>query len=543
MAAKRSDTEDTYDYIVVGAGSAGSVLANRLSADGRSRVLVLEAGGKDDWIWFHIPVGYLFAIGNPRADWCFKTVAEKGLNGRALSYPRGKVIGGSSAINAMIYMRGQAQDYDGWRDLGLKGWGWDDVLPVFKRHEDHYLGSSEAHGSGGEWRVEPPRISWDVLDRYRDAAVQCDVAKIDDFNRGDNEGSSYFQVNQRKGTRWSAARGFLKPALKRSNLTLETGCLVDKIGFDGKRARSIEWMQNGVRRTATARREIILSSGSVGTIQILQRSGVGDAEHIRTLGVPVVADRKGVGQNLQDHLQLRMIYKVANTRTLNETYANLFRRAWMGIEYAFKRSGPLTMAPSQLGIFTRSGPDVERADLQFHVQPLSLGKFGEPLHRFPAITTSVCNLRPQSRGHIRITSSDPSAEPEIAPNYLSDDRDREIAARSLRIARRITSAPAFAEFAPEEFLPGPTVGDSNEDLAKAAGDIGTTIFHPVGTAKMGLVDDPMAVVDERLRVYGVEGLRVADASIMPTITSGNTNSPTVMIAEKAAGMILEDNAG
>lgn len=534
-------SEDIYDYIIVGAGSAGSVLANRLSADPGTRVLVLEAGGKDDWIWFHIPVGYLFAIGNPRADWCFKTVSEPGLNGRALSYPRGKVIGGSSAINAMIYMRGQAADYDHWQQLGLKGWGWDDVLPIFKQHEDHYRGSSEFHGKGGDWRVEKSRISWEVLDTYRDAAEECGVPKIDDFNLGDNEGSAYFQVNQQKGVRWSAARGFLKPVLHRQNLTLETGCLVDKVTFDKTRARGIEWVQNGTRRRASARREVILSSGSIGSVQILQRSGVGDATQLSELGIPVVADRKGVGANLQDHLQLRLIYKVSNVRTLNETYANLFQRAWMGIDYALNRRGPLTMAPSQLGLFTRSGPDVDRADLEFHIQPLSLEKFGDPLHRFSAITTSVCNLRPDSRGHVRITTSQLDADPEIAPNYLSTDRDRMIAARSIRIARSYAAAPAFAAYEPSEYLPGPTVGDGDEELARAAGDIGTTIFHPVGTAKMGLETDPTAVVDDRLKVFGVEGLRVADASVMPTITSGNTNSPTIMIAEKAAAMILEDN--
>lgn len=534
-------SENTYDYIVVGAGSAGSVLANRLSADPKNRVLVLEAGGKDDWIWFHIPVGYLFAIGNPRSDWCFKTAAEPGLNGRSLSYPRGKVIGGSSAINAMIYMRGQAGDYDHWRQLGLKGWGWDNVLPVFKRHEDHFLGAGEFHGSGGEWRVEPPRIRWEILDRYRDAAEECGIAKIDDFNRGDNEGSSYFHVNQRRGVRWSAARGFLKPVLDRPNLDLETGCTVDRLQFADRRATGIEWVQDGERRSATARKEIILASGSIGSVQVLQRSGIGDGEHLSSLGIPVVADRKGVGANLQDHLQLRVIYKVEGVPTMNRIYANLFKRGWMGAEYALFRRGPLTMAPSQLGVFTKSGPDVDRADLEFHIQPLSLDKFGDPLHPFSAITTSVCNLRPESRGHIRITSADPGVTPEIAPNYLSHDRDREIAARSIRVARKIASARALARYKPVEYLPGPDVGDDDEALAKAAGDVGTTIFHPVGTAKMGLESDPAAVVDERLRLFGVAGLRVADASVMPTITSGNTNSPTIMIAEKAAAMILEDN--
>ncbi|MAS04921.1 MAG: choline dehydrogenase [Ahrensia sp.] len=534
-------SENIYDYIVVGAGSAGSLLANRLSADPGNRVLVLEAGGKDDWIWFHIPVGYLFAIGNPRSDWCFKTVAEPGLNGRSLSYPRGKVIGGSSAINAMIYMRGQAGDYDHWRQLGLNGWGWDEVLPVFKRHEDHFLGATAFHGSGGEWRVEPPRIQWEILDRYRDAAEECGIAKIDDFNRGDNEGSAYFHVNQRKGVRWSSARGFLKPVLGRTNLHLETGCTVDKLQVADGRANGIEWVQQGVRRSATARKEIILASGSIGSVQVLQRSGIGDGDYLRSLGIPVIADRKGVGANLQDHLQLRVIYKVDGVPTMNRIYANLFKRAWMGAEYALFRRGPLTMAPSQLGVFTKSGPDVDRADLEFHIQPLSLDKFGDPLHPFSAITTSVCNLRPESRGHIRITSADPDAMPEIAPNYLSHDRDREIAARSIRVARRIASAKALKRYNPVEYLPGPDVGDDDAALAKAAGDVGTTIFHPVGTAKMGLASDPMAVVDERLRLFGLDGLRVADASVMPTITSGNTNSPTIMIAEKAAAMILEDN--
>ncbi len=535
------DGSTTYDYIIVGGGSAGCVLANRLSADPSNRVLLLEAGGRDDWIWFHIPVGYLFAIGNPRSDWLFRTASEKGLNGRSLSYPRGKVIGGSSAINAMIYMRGQARDYDHWRQLGLNGWGWEDVLPVFRRHEDHYRGASEFHGAGGEWRVEPPRISWKLLDAYRDAAEECGIPRTNDFNCGDNEGSSYFQVNQKRGRRWSAARGFLKPVMHRANLTVETDCTVERIRFEAGRARSVEWRQDGTGRSASSRREIVLSAGAIGSVQVLMRSGVGAGEDLRELGIPVIADRPGVGRNLQDHLQLRLIYRVTGVRTLNRDYANLGRRAWMGIEYALFRRGPLTMAPSQLGIFARSGPDRDRADLEFHVQPLSLDKFGEPLHSFPAFTTSVCNLQPASRGHVRITSPAPDAMPEIAPNYLSADEDREIAARSIRLARRIARARALQRYHPEEILPGPAVPDDDEDaLVRAAGDIGTTIFHPVGTAKMGLASDPAAVVDERLRVFGVSGLRVADASVMPTITSGNTNSPTIMIAEKAAEMILDD---
>ncbi|MDQ0315790.1 GMC family oxidoreductase [Amorphus orientalis] len=533
-----SNDGETYDYIVVGAGSAGCVLANRLSADPNIRVLVLEAGGKDDWIWFHIPVGYLFAIGNPRSDWCFRTAEENGLNGRALAYPRGKVIGGSSAINAMIYMRGQAADYDHWRQLGLEGWGWDDVLPVFKRHEDHFAGASPFHGAGGEWRVEEPRISWPILDAFRDAAEELGIARIPDFNRGDNEGSSYFQVNQKRGVRWSAARGFLKPVLHRKNLTLQTGCTVDRLTIEDGRATAVEWLQDGVRRRAAAKAEIVLASGSIGSVQVLMRSGIGPGEKLQSLGLPVLADRPGVGENLQDHLQLRTIYKVQGARTLNQDYANLLKRAWMGIDYALFRRGPLTMAPSQLGIFAKSGPDVERADLEYHVQPLSLDKFGEPLHPFPAVTASVCNLRPSSRGHVHITSPEPGAAPEIAPNYLATDDDRTTAANAIRLTRRLVGARALARYRPQEMLPGPEVGDDDEALARAAGDIGTTIFHPVGTAKMGLASDPMAVVDARLRVFGVEGLRVADASVMPTIPSGNTNSPTIMIAEKAAEMML-----
>lgn len=532
--------EGDFDYIVVGAGTAGCIVANRLSADPRKRVLVLEAGGRDNWIWFHIPVGYLFAIGNPRSDWMFKTEPEAGLNGRALAYPRGKVIGGSSAINAMISMRGQAADYDHWRQLGLTGWGWDDVLPAFKKLEDHFLGESEHHGVGGGWRIEAPRLSWKVLDAVADAAHEMGIRKTADFNTGDNEGIGYFHVNQKRGRRWSSARGFLKPALSRPNLRLETNVLVDRVIVENGRAVGVRFRQGGETIEARTRGEVILCSGSVGSTQVLHRSGIGPKEWLSPLGIDTVLDRPGVGRNLQDHLQQRAIYKVEGVRTLNETYYNLFRRGWMGVDYLLRRRGPLTMAPSQLGIFTRSDARQERANIQFHVQPLSLDKFGEPLHRFPAITIAACNLRPTSRGTIRIKSDAPDQAPAIAPNYLSTPEDRQVAADAIRVTRRLMKQHALAAYHPQEYLPGPSVGDDDASLAKAAGDIGTTIFHPVGTAKMGTSSDPLAVVDERLRLYGLKGLRVIDASVMPTITSGNTNTPTAMIAEKGAAMIIAD---
>lgn len=532
--------EGDFDYIVIGAGSAGCVVANRLSADERSRVLVLEAGGRDNWIWFHIPVGYLFAIGNPRSDWMFETEKEPGLNGRSLKYPRGKVIGGCSAINAMISMRGQAQDYDHWRQLGLPGWGWDDVRAAFKRLDNHFLGDTEHHGAGGEWRVEEPRVRWAVLDAVAQAATEMGIPRTPDFNTGDNTGVGYFHVNQKRGVRWSAARAFLKPVLGRSNLRLETGVLVEQLVFEGKRAVGVKFRQNGRLVEARTKGEIILSAGAIGSPQILQLSGVGPADRLAELGIPLVYDKPGVGNNLQDHLQQRAIYKVHGVKTLNETYHSLIGRGLMGAEYALFQTGPLTMAPSQLGIFTTSSPEHERPNIQFHVQPLSLDKFGDPLHRFPAVTVSACNLRPTSRGTVRLRSRDPAAKPVIAPNYLATYEDRRVAADAIRVTRRLMQQHALQGYRPEEFLPGPSVGDDDAALAKAAGDIGTTIFHPVGTAKMGIASDPMAVVDARLRVTGLEGLRVIDASVMPTITSGNTNTPTIMIAEKAAAMVVED---
>ncbi len=532
--------EGTYDFIIVGAGSAGCVLANRLSQDPKTRVLVLEAGGNDNWIWLHIPVGYLFALGNPRADWMFKTVEEPGLNGRSLAYPRGKVLGGCSAINGMISMRGQAQDYEHWRQLGLSGWGWDDCLEVFKRLDNHFMGEDEFHGTAGEWRVEAQRSHWEILDAVGDAAAQMGVPWVKDFNRGDNEGVSYFHVNQRRGRRVSTARAFLDPVRNRANLRVEIGVEVDRLRVKEGRVTGVEFKQGGKRFFAEARGETILSAGSIGSVQILQRSGIGPAEWLAPLGIDVRHELAGVGRNLQDHLQQRAIFKVSGVKTLNADYQSLLKRGWMGLEYGLFRRGPLSMAPSQLGLFTRSSRRYERANIEFHVQPLSLDKFGDPLHDFAAITVSACNLRPTSRGTIRIVSRAPGEAPQIAPNYLSTDEDRSVAADAIRVTRKLMAQDALVRFLPAEYLPGPAVDDSEEALVKAAGNIGTTIFHPVGTAKMGLASDPLAVVDKKLKLFGLEGVRVADASVMPSIVSGNTNTPTIMIAQKAADMILAD---
>ena len=526
-----------FDYVIVGAGSAGCVLANRLSADPGVSVLLLEAGGSDHYIWIRIPIGYLYTQNNPRTDWCFKTEPEPGLNGRALNYPRGRVLGGCSSINGMIYMRGQARDYDGWRQRGNPGWAWDDVLPYFKRSEDQVRGADDFHGAGGEWRVEEMRLTWEILDAFREAAAQTGVPKTDDFNRGDNEGCGYFQVNQKRGVRWNTSRAFLRPVVDRPNLKIVTGAQATKILFAGKRAAGVAFTENGLPRTVEAGSEVILTSGAIGSPQLLQLSGVGPGALLQAHGIPVLHELPGVGENLQDHLQIRMAYRVSNTRTLNERANSLIGRIGMGLEYFLLKRGPLTMAPSQLGAFARSDASRETPNLEYHVQPLSLDAFGQPPHPFPAFTASVCNLRPESRGHVRIKSPDPQAHPTIQPNYLSADADRRVAADAMRLTRRICAAPALARFTPEEFKPGPQA-QTDAELARAAGDVGTTIFHPVGTCKMG--DDPMAVVDARLAVRGIGGLRVVDASIMPTITSGNTNSPTIMIAEKAADMIRAD---
>ena len=529
---------DDYDYVIVGAGSAGCVLANRLSADRNNRVLLLEAGGSDNYHWIHIPVGYLYCINNPRTDWCFRTEPEDGLNGRALGYPRGKVLGGCSSINGMIYMRGQARDYDHWRQLGCEGWSWDEVLPLFRKSEDFYKGESELHGAGGEWRVEKARVRWAVLDAFQKAASEAGIPATEDFNQGDNEGSGYFDVNQKAGIRWNTSKAFLRPARHRANLTILTKAQARRLIIEAGKVKGVEFQHDGMARTVRAKRETILSAGSIGSPHILELSGIGRGDVLQRAGIDVVREVGSVGENLQDHLQLRLVYKVTGVPTLNEKASTFFGKAAIGLEYALKRSGPMSMAPSQLGIFTRSGPDKDTPDLQYHVQPVSLDKFGDPVHPFAAITASVCNLRPESRGSVHTHSPDFAAAPRIKPNYLSARADRDVAVRAIKLTREIVQKPSFGKFSPEEYLPGAKF-DSDVDIERAAGDIGTTIFHPVGTARMG--SDPESVVDPRLRVRCLEGLRIADASIMPMITSGNTNSPTIMIAEKAANMILADN--
>ena len=541
-------SQPEFDYIIVGAGSAGSLLANRLSADPTKRVLLIEAGGKDNYHWIHIPVGYLYCIGNPRTDWLYQTESELGLNGRSLRYPRGKTLGGCSSINGMIYMRGQSRDYDQWASLtGDTRWRWDECLPDFKRHEDYHAGADAMHGAGGEWRVEKPRVRWDILDAFAQAAQEAGVPASDDFNRGSNEGVGYFEVNQKSGLRWNTAKAFLRPTCYgRPNFELWTRAQVSRLlfgpGADGApRCIGVQVWNGREMVSARASREVVLSAGSIGSPQILQLSGLGPAEELQALGIPILRDLPGVGANLQDHLQIRAVYRVQNVSTLNPIAHSFWGRLGIGLEYALRRTGPMSMAPSQLGAFTRSSPDKAWPDLQFHVQPLSLDAFGEPLHRFDAFTASVCNLNPSSRGKVGLVSPRFEDAPRIAPHYLSTAEDRQVAAQSLRVVRRIASQPALAPYQPQEWKPGPQY-ESDEDLTRLAGDIATTIFHPVGTTKMGRSDDPMAVLDSELRVRGVAGLRVVDAGAMPTITSGNTNSPTLMIAEKAARWILADAA-
>ncbi|MBC7436603.1 MAG: GMC family oxidoreductase N-terminal domain-containing protein [Bdellovibrionales bacterium] len=566
-----SDT--TFDYVIIGGGTAGCLLANRLSADASKRVLLIEAGRRDDYHWIHIPVGYLYCIGNPRTDWLYNTEPDAGLNGRALRYPRGKTLGGCSSINGMIYMRGQARDYDQWAQLtGDASWTWANALPYFKMHEDHYKGASEFHGargtapelmadtsdlyrtvlrrknSGGEWRIEKQRLRWDLLDAFAEAAQQAGIPATDDFNCGSNEGVGYFEVNQKKGWRWNTAKAFLNPACYgRPNFEMWTSAHVSRLNLerqpDGtQRCTGVQVWAGGENVTVTATREVILSAGSIGSPQLLQLSGIGPGALLQRHGIPVAVDLPGVGANLQDHLQIRAVFKIEGASTLNIMASSLWGKAKIGLEYAIKRSGPMSMAPSQLGAFTRSSADMKYPNIEYHVQPLSLDAFGEPLHSFPAFTASVCNLNPTSRGTVQIRSPKFQDAPAIAPNYLSTAEDRQVAADSLRVTRRIAAQPALAKYKPKEWKPGVQF-ETDEELARLAGDIATTIFHPVGTTKMGAADDPMAVVDSQLRVRGVSGLRVVDAGVMPTITSGNTNSPTLMIAEKAARWIAHAAAG
>lgn len=546
IAMHQTPTPDTYDYIIIGAGSAGCMLAKRLTENPSKRVLLIEAGGSDNYIWIHIPVGYLYCIDNPRADWRFKTVSEKGLNGRSLLYPRGKVLGGCSSINGMIYMRGQAGDYANWvKATGDDSWSWDDALRRYKSFEDYHGHADQWHGKGGEWTVSRQRLRWPIMEVFKQAAIEAGIPSSDDFNRGDNFGVGYFDVSQRKGWRLNTAQAFLSDAAKRPNLTVLTQTLVNKLLIDpvSKNCYGVQFIRDGQSQeahcTKTQQGEVILSAGSIGSVQILERSGIGSAAHLSKLGIPVVVDLPGVGENLQDHLQLRMIYKVNGIKTLNTTSNSILGKLKIGMEYVFKRSGPMSMAPSQLGAFAYSSPEQTSANVEYHVQPLSLEKFGEDLHSFNAITASVCNLRPTSRGSVHINSCDPIDPPVITPHYLSTDEDRKVAVDSLRLTRKIVESAALKPYMPEEYKPGLQY-QSDAELIEAAGNIGTTIFHPVGTCKMGRKDDPMAVLDSELRVRGVKHLRVVDASAMPTITSGNTAAPTMMIAERAAELLISE---
>ena len=534
----------SYDYVIVGAGTAGCLLANRLSANRKRRVLLIEAGGLDDYHWIHIPIGYLYCIGNPRTDWLFQTEPEPGLNGRQLRYPRGKVLGGSSSINCMIYMRGQARDYDGWAALtGDEAWRWDACLPHFMQHEDHWRGASDAHGSGKEWRVEKQRLSWPILDAFAAAATEAGIPATEDFNRGNNEGVGYFEVNQKAGLRWNASKAFLRPVVGRPNLQVWSGAHTSRLLMDGQRVTGVEVLPagGGAPLQALAMREVVLCAGAIGTPHLLQLSGIGAASQLHAHGITPQHELPGVGENLQDHLQIRAVFEVQGAKTLNTLANSWWGKAAIGLEYLFKRTGPMSMAPSQLGAFARSSPERVAPNVQYHVQPLSLDAFGQPLHRFNAFTASVCNLNPTSRGHVRLASPRAQDAPRIQPCYLSTAEDRQVAADSLRLTRRIAAMPALAAYKPREVKPGVQF-QSDDDLARLAGDIGTTIFHPVGTCRMGRTGEAGAVVDSRLRVQGLTGLRIADASIMPTITSGNTNAPTLMIAERAAAWIAQDAA-
>ncbi|MFN2644214.1 MAG: GMC family oxidoreductase [Burkholderiales bacterium] len=525
-----------FEYVIVGAGSAGCLLANRLSRDPASRVLLLEAGGHDNYFWIPIPVGYLYTIANPRTDWCYRTEPDEFLAGRSVHYARGRVLGGCSSINAMIYMRGQKEDWDHWSSLGNRGWSWEEVLPIFRSLEDYEHGAVDGYGAGGEVRIEDPRVRWEIIDAFQEAAAECGIPSIKVFNNGDNSGCAYFQMNQKRGRRWSATNAFLRPVLERANLTVLTDAHATRVRMEGRRATGVEFLRGGEALFAGAHAETLLAAGAIGSPQLLQLSGIGPAPLLERLQLPVIHALRGVGENLQDHLQIRLQYKVKNVRTLNGVANSWLGKAAMAAEYFLFRTGPLTMPPSQAGAFARSDPSQPTPNIEWHVQPLSLDKFGDPLHNFPAITPSVCNLRPASRGWVRVRSRDPHEHPEIRLNYLASEEDRRVAVQAMRFTRRIMAAKALGKYQPEEYRPGASITEDNE-LARAAGELGTTIFHPVGTCKMGR--DPMAVVDDELRVHGLERLRVIDASVFPRITSGNTNAPTYVIAEKGARAVLK----
>jgi choline dehydrogenase-like flavoprotein len=536
-----STPEEVFDFIIVGAGSAGCLLANRLSANGRYRVLLLEAGGKDNWIWFHIPAGYLFSNGNPRADWCFMTEPEPGLGNRRMPIPRGKVIGGSSAINAMVYIRGQASDYDHWRQLGLVGWSWDDVLPYFRMHEDHFGGGNAHHGAGGELRVDPQRSDYRVNKAFVKALEQAGIATTKDFNAGESEGVGLLEVTQKNGRRMSSARAFLKPALARANLKLETGVLCERVLFEGRRAVGVRYRADGAAKTARANGEVILAAGSIGSAHLLLLSGVGPRAHLDNHGVPIVIDRPGVGENFHDHLQFPQRYAIDGGGTLNDRYHSPVGRAWIALEYALFRRGPLTMSPSQLAVYLRSDPHQHRPNLALY--PIAYARessYSANLMRGSGITMTICDLRPTSRGTLRLRNANPAEHPAIRFNYLTSDRDQRVAVEALRIVRRLMQQPALAALNPRPVSEGYVKGEHETALLLTAKNVAHTIFHPVGSAKMGLPSDAMAVVDARLRVFGLDGLRVIDASVMPAVTSGNTNAPTMMIAEKGAEMVLAD---